>query len=1044
MNPEHALYFASFRLDPRAHVLWQGERPVHLTPKAYGVLDYLARHADRIVSKHELLDNVWPEVNVGDGVLKVAIREIRSALDDDFDAPRFVQTARRVGYRFVAPVSLLPAPPGAPDADIVAAPGRPSVVEANRSAPVGSPATTAAAAPLVGRESALQALNASLARALAGSRQLVFVVGEGGIGKTSVVDTFLSQVERGQRAWVTRGQCLEHAGGAEAYLPVLDALGRLARQPGRDRLVPLLRRFAPTWLAQMPALVEERETLQHEIFGATPERMLREIAEALEALTADIPLVLFLDDLHWSDDATVDFVGLLARRSGPCRLLLVVAYRPVDVALSRPGLKMMKQELAAKGLCEEVPLEFLTPVDAAAFLDARFPGHAFPSGLAGLIHQRTNGNPLFMGNLMEYLAARGMVARPGDRWELTAPLETVATASPETLRQVIEAQLARLSHEEHEALEAASVCGIDFSALAVAAGLGVGEETAEARLDGLARRGQFVTTLELVELPGHGWSPRYQFVHSLHQETLYRLLPPARRLRLHHRVAERIEQIYGAGAGQVASELAEHFEQAREYKRAIAYLRMAAKNETRRFANREAAGWLDRALELAGNLPPDECSIERGDVLTDLGRVRRNMGDMRGSSGAFMDAARTAGDRGDVSAKVEALLLAGSATTWFDRASCLAAADEAERLAHQISPSLVRYARGYAAYWYLLWEEWHADWARDCESALALAREADEPLRLFSMLPRCSYVRLVQSQYAAAAAVATEGGERALAKDDAFTRMVCQFYRAWAEVLAGSWGVTDVVLAESLQLAERNGHRSWRILFAALRAWFLREIGAHEAAVHLAREAVEQSRPLEVALATLLTQTQIGLAIVDASQQPGGPDVREGLDILERLVARMHSEPTLMGMAWRMPILVGLSSAHRLAGAVTDAEATARQACDLAATSGERTWLALGWLSHAEIAIDLNDFGKAEAALDRALAALSGVDAPLAAWRVHACAVRVAAAQGRTDPAARHQTRAAAVIAKLADSLSGARDLRCIFLKRPDVQAVLASPASLG
>src|SRR4030095_1284004 len=149
-------------------------------------------------------------------------------------------------------------------------------------------------------------------------------------GKKSVVDAFLMHVERDASALVARGQCLEHAGGAEAYLPVLDALGRLARVPGRERLVAVLRRFAPTWVAQMPALIEERETLQHEIFGATPERMLREIAEALEALTADIPLVLFLDDLHWSDDATVDFVGLLARRTGPCRLLLVVAYRPVD------------------------------------------------------------------------------------------------------------------------------------------------------------------------------------------------------------------------------------------------------------------------------------------------------------------------------------------------------------------------------------------------------------------------------------------------------------------------------------------------------------------------------------------------------------------------------------------------------------------------------------------------------------------------------------------------------------------------------------------
>ena len=180
--------------------------------------------------KHELLDHVWPEVHVGDAVLKVAIREIRSALGDDSAAPRFVQTARRIGYRFVAPVSHSAPFDSAPSDD------RARTFEI-ASAPTVNVATT----PLVGRDRALQALHAALVRTLAGQRQVVFVVGEGGIGKTSIVDTFLRQVERDARAWIAKGQCLEHAGGAEAYLPVLDALGRLARHPGRGRVTALLR-----------------------------------------------------------------------------------------------------------------------------------------------------------------------------------------------------------------------------------------------------------------------------------------------------------------------------------------------------------------------------------------------------------------------------------------------------------------------------------------------------------------------------------------------------------------------------------------------------------------------------------------------------------------------------------------------------------------------------------------------------------------------------------------------------------------------------------
>ena len=1008
-------------------MLWEGDRPVHLTPKAFGVLEYLARNADRLVTKHELLDHVWPEVHVGDAVLKVAIGEIRHALGDDPSTPRFVQTARRVGYRFVASVSPAELPQS-------------NQIGHDRAPTSGTPVAAAVIRPVVGRDDALRALTASLTRAMAGARQFVFVVGEAGIGKTSVVDTFLSHVEQQTAVWVARGQSLEHAGGAEAYLPVLDALGTLARAPGRERLIALLRRFAPTWLAQLPALVEEREALQHEIIGATPDRMLREIAEALEALTADTPLVLFLDDLHWSDDATLDFVGLMARRSVPSRLLLVAAYRPVDVVLNRPALKMMKQELGAKGLCDEIPLDFLTSADAAAFLDTGFPGHAFPPGLARLIHQRTNGNPLFMTNLMDYLVARGMVGRVGEQWELTGSLDAIATASPETLTQMIEAQLARLSSDEHGALEAASTCGLDFSAVAVAAGLSASDEAAEACLDGLARRGQFVRSLGLVELPERRWSPRYQFVHSLHQEVLYRSLPPARRLRLHLRIAERIEQIYGAQAAQVASELAEHFEQARDYRRGIAFLRMAAANETRRFANREAVGWLERARELAEKLTSQERADARGLILNDLGRVRRSMGDMQASSEMFLEAARTAREHDEIPATVEALLLAASALTWFDRTACLAAADEAERLAGQISPELKLYARGYAAYRYLLWDRWREDEARDCEKALALAHESQDSLRLFSMLPRCSYVRLAQGQYAGAAAAAAEGGDRALAAGDAFGRMVCQFYRAWAELLAGRWGSADALLTESLQLAERNGHRSWQILFMALRAWLLREAGAPRIARAHAEQAADLARAVGVPLGDLLAQTQLGLSMLDASGTSG---IDDGLEVLEGLTARLEREPMLMGSVWRMPVHVGLSRAYLHRQAWGDAELEARRACDLAAMSGECTWLALGWLAQAEVAVARQNYGQAGDALERAFAALANADAPVAEWRVHTCAARAALAEGQVPKAQDHHGRAAVVINRLADSMPAASELRRTFLACPDVRAALAPPIAL-
>jgi predicted ATPase len=164
-----------------------------------------------------------------------------------------------------------------------------------------------------------------------------FVTGEAGIGKTTAVDAFVAQVVREPDLWLVRGQCIESYGAGEAYLPVLEALGQLCRGPDSAHLVAWLAQHAPTWLVQMPALLaaDTLEAVQRRVLGATRERMLRELAEALETLTAERTLVLVLEDLHWSDASTLDLVGALARRRTPARLLLLATYRPVDVSCGR-------------------------------------------------------------------------------------------------------------------------------------------------------------------------------------------------------------------------------------------------------------------------------------------------------------------------------------------------------------------------------------------------------------------------------------------------------------------------------------------------------------------------------------------------------------------------------------------------------------------------------------------------------------------------------------------------------------------------------------
>jgi predicted ATPase len=152
-----------------------------------------------------------------------------------------------------------------------------------------------------------------------------------------------------------------HYGTGEAYLPVLDALGRLGRAPGHARLLALLQQYAPTWVGQLPVLfpAAEWEAGQRQGLGATRERMLREAAEVLEAMSAEQPLVLVLEDLHWSDHATLDLLTWLARRREPARLLVVGTYRPVEVIVHGHPLQAVHQELALHGQCVDVRLEGL-------------------------------------------------------------------------------------------------------------------------------------------------------------------------------------------------------------------------------------------------------------------------------------------------------------------------------------------------------------------------------------------------------------------------------------------------------------------------------------------------------------------------------------------------------------------------------------------------------------------------------------------------------------------------------------------------------------
>ncbi|MEW6273378.1 MAG: AAA family ATPase, partial [Thermodesulfobacteriota bacterium] len=572
--------FSPFRLDPESGRLWRDDQPVALRQKNFALLCYLAARPGRLVTKQELLDALWPGTHVTDVVLKVCINELRQALDDDPKQPRFIETVHRRGYRFVAAVR-----PG------------------ERPGPAAATAAGAAATTLVGRAAELAELDRALGEALGGRRQTVFLSGEAGLGKTTLLDAFLSGVTAGapaDGAWTVRGQCIASYGAREPFLPVLDGLARLCRESVEPRVVDRLRALAPEWLLQLGGVLaeDEREALARRAGNAAPERMLRTLGDALDALSRERPVLLVLEDLHWSDHSTIDLLSYVAQRGEGARLLIIGTYRPVEAIVHGQPVRALKQELVLRRRCRDLPLGLLDETAVRAYVAARFPDAARPGELAGWLHAKTDGNPLFLVTVVDELAARGLLAGD-DRAAPAAAYERVGV--PETLRQMIEQQLERLPAGDQLLLEAASVAGMRFAARTIAAALETDLLDVEERCAAVARVGRFLRALEAEEDADGSVTARFGFTHSLYREHLYSRIGPSRRALLHRRVGEQLERTAGASA----SELALHFEECREHARALLHLRGVAERALRAGAYREVLAAVDRGLALVERLPRD-------------------------------------------------------------------------------------------------------------------------------------------------------------------------------------------------------------------------------------------------------------------------------------------------------------------------------------------------------------------------------------------------------------------------------------------------------
>src|SRR6266852_2164192 len=406
---------------------------------------------------------------------------------------------------------------------------------------------------------------------------------------------------------VAKGRCSERLAGAEAYLPFLEALESLPRS-GVEGAAHKMRTIAPTWYAELFPLSESDPSdarLLTQARTATQERVKRELGAFLEEVARPEPVVVFLDDLHWADSSTVDLLAYLATKFDTTRILIIGAYRPSDLLLAKHPFIGVKRDLQARGACREIDVDFLSAEHVERYLTLEFPESCFPREFAGVVRSRTEGNPLFMVDLLRYLRDRKVIVKSerDGTWRLAHTLPDLSRGLPQSVKSMIERKIEQLGARDQEVLAAAAVEGYEFDSASVARAMHADGLEIEERLKILDQVHAFVKRIAEDEFPDGTLALRYRFVHVLYQNEFYVSLSPSRRTALSAALARALEALYGQKSSAIASRLGFLYETARDFDRASDYFRLAAQNAARIFANEEAIRLSRRGLALLVKLP---------------------------------------------------------------------------------------------------------------------------------------------------------------------------------------------------------------------------------------------------------------------------------------------------------------------------------------------------------------------------------------------------------------------------------------------------------
>jgi tetratricopeptide (TPR) repeat protein len=784
----------------------------------------------------------------------------------------------------------------------------------------------------VGREHELRVLFERFELAHAGRGQVVTLVGEPGVGKSRLLHEFRRRL--GATATWIEGQALSF-GRAMAFHPVIDMLKRAfriddgdpdavvvekieraVRRLGDDlsQVLPFLRYLLSVDAGDPAVLAMEPKFRHAQILRST--HLLFE--RGAEARTH----VLALEDVHWADPATEDWITRLAEGIGARRALILVT--------SRPGYRPPFGHLSFHTM---LALPTLSSADTLRIAVDLIGAAQLPAELQALIVEKADGNPFFVEELVRSLHELGVIRHDGERVVLRAGLDRVLV--PDTVEEVILARLARLDDDVKELLSVAAVVGRNVPVPLLRALTQRTEESLGDALSALQAAEFLYETRSVPEL-------EYTFKHALTQDVAYASLKPEQRRRLHAGVVEAMERVYAGRLGEHVERLAYHALRGELWRRAVGYCRAAGTKAFDRSANREAVASLEQALAALGHLPQQRESLEEAidirlvlrSALLQLGEIRRMTEYLREAEAL----ATAAGDRRRLAwvwTYMSICHLFGGAP-----AEAAVVGERAFALAEEVGDTALRATA-------------RTPWAHarrelgDYGRAIELLRGTIEALsgdlvrqRLGQGMPPALYARNVAAlclaelgEFREAVALGTESADLAQALDVPFGAVLARIALGYAYLLEGDLGHATLVLEAALELIEARDTPAWFPWAAAVRGYVLALGGRPAEAVSLLQQAVERA----VALPFLFGHSQWLAWLAHAHLLDGNaPDaLRLGEEAL-----RLSRERGEHGYeAWALHILGEIKAAGD-GPATARAEALQREALVLAGKLGMRPLVA--------------------------------------------------------------------------------------------------------